>query len=182
MSDDSLGDADYYRLEDYAGFGTRILVVLLDAVALLALAVLLWLPFLVLILAGAIQRDPSGNYWIAMLILTWCYLTVVKRKGKTLSYWILKLRIVNAKGGEPSIAVMTGRMMLWLLGPFNVVLDLLWLGADTERQSLRDSYMGTYVIKRDAKPIGRATLSLARYYSCGFAFAYPRVNRPRSDV
>lgn len=68
---------------------------------------------------------------------------------------------------------------MWMFGPFNVVMDLLWLGADTESQSLRDCYLGTYLIKRSARPLGRAPLHLTRYNALGFALAYPRVCRPK---
>ncbi len=54
---------------------------------------------------------------------------------------------------------------------------LIWLGADTESQSLRDCYLVTYLIKRNAKPIGRAPLHLTCYYAMGFAVTHPRVCR-----
>ncbi len=68
--------------------------------------------------------------------------------------------------------------MMWAFGPFNLLLDLLWLGADTERQSLRDCYLGIYLVKRGATPIGRAPVHLTRYNAMGFNLSYPRVCRP----
>ena len=74
---------------------------------------------------------------------------------------------------------MTFRLLLWLFGPINLLIDLLWIGADTENQSLRDCLAGTYVIRHDATPIGFAPVHLTRYNRAGMPLAYPRVCRPQ---
>ncbi len=48
--------------------------------------------------------------------------------------------------------------MMWIFGPFNFVLDLLWLGADSEIQSLRDCYLSTYLVAA-----GRNRLAVLRF-------------------
>lgn len=180
MADNSLGDADYYDPKVYAGFGTRLVVMLIDTIAIVLIAIVLWVPFLILIVAEVIQFDPSGYYWLAFLVAIWLYLAPIKRSDfGTLGYRLLGVKLVSAKGGRPSLINMTMRMMMWMFGPFNIVLDLLWLAADTESQSLRDCYLETYLIKRNATPIGRAPVHLTRYNAMGFALAYPRVNRPK---
>jgi uncharacterized RDD family membrane protein YckC len=180
LVDNSLGEADYYDPKDYVGFGKRLIVILIDSVAMILIGIALWVPFLVLILAQIIQTDPSGVFWITYLIAIWVYLAPVKRSHfGTIGYRILGIKLVSAKGGRPSLINMTIRMLMWMFGPFNFVLDLVWLGADTESQSLRDCYLGTYLVTRNANPIGRAPVHLARYNAMGFALVYPRVCRPK---
>ncbi|KAA5537962.1 RDD family protein [Roseiconus nitratireducens] len=179
MADNSLGDADFYDLEAYAGIGKRLSVVLIDVPMLLVAGVLTWLPFVALIQYGVIRTDPSRYFWLLFLLIIWLYLVPMKRSVGTVGYWATRLKIVSAKGGQPSLLTMTCRLLLWIFGPFNLALDLLWLGADTERQTLRDCYLGTYVVDRSAKPIGRGLLHLTRYNACGLTLAYPRVVRSR---
>jgi uncharacterized RDD family membrane protein YckC len=153
---------------------------LIDSIVIVAIGILLWIPFLVLIIAGVIQSDPSGIFWLAFLAAIWGYLAPVKRSDLgTIGYKLLGIKLVSAKGGRPSLISMTIRMIMWIFGPFNHVLDLMWLGADSENQSLRDCYLGTYLINRNAIPIGRAPVHLTRYHAMGFALSYPRVCRPK---
>lgn len=180
MIDRSLGDADYYDLNEYAGFGKRILVMLIDSIIIALFGIALWIPFAIFILANESESDPSGIYLLLFLVAIWIYLAPTKRSNfGTIGYRLLGLKLVSVKGGRPSLFNMTVRMMMWMFGPFNVLMDLLWLGADTESQSLRDCYLDTYLINRNAKPIGRAPLHLTRYNSMGFALSYPRVCRPK---
>ncbi len=180
MADNSLGDADFYDPRDYVGIGKRLIVLFVDSVVLIILGVAVWMPFLVLNQMGIVQTDPSGLFWICYLVAIWSYLGPVKRSNfGTIGYRLLGIRLVSAKGGPPSLLTMTVRMFMWMFGPFNLVLDLLWLGADSENQSLRDCYLGTYLIKKNAKPVGRAPVHLTRYNAMGFALAYPRVCRPK---
>lgn len=180
MVDNSLGDANYYESKDYAGFGMRLIVMLIDSIVIVLIGIILWMPFIVLILAGVIHSDPSGLFWLAFLAAIWIYLAPVKRSDfGTIGYRLLGIKLVSTKGGRPSLISMTIRMVMWIFGPFNLLLDLLWLGADTESQSLRDCYLGTYLINRNATPIGRAPVHLTRYNAMGFALAYPRVCRPK---
>ena len=180
MADNSLGDADFYDPKDYVGIGKRLIVMIVDSIMLVLIGILIWIPFLALILSGVIQIDPSGMFWISFLVAIWVYLGPIKRSDfGTVGYRLLGIKLVSAKGGKPSLINMTIRMMLWMFGPFNFVLDLLWLGADSENQSLRDCYLSMYLVTRNANPIGRAQVHLTRYNAMGFAFAYPRVCRPR---
>jgi len=180
LVDNSLGDADFYDPKDYVGIGRRVIVMIVDSLMLVLIGIVLWMPFLVLILAELIQSDPSGMFWISFLLAIWVYLAPIKRSDfGTVGYRLLGIKLVSAKGGRPSLVNMTIRMLMWMFGPFNFVLDLLWLGADSENQSLRDCYLSTYLVNRNAIPIGRAPVHLTRYNAMGFALAYPRVCRPR---
>jgi uncharacterized RDD family membrane protein YckC len=181
--DNSLGTADYYDISDYVGIGTRILVFLIDSVVLVIVSFVLWMPFAALWEAGVFRKDPSGYFLLTNLAAIWTYLAPVKRsRVGTLGYQLLGVELVSAKGGRPSLLKMTFRMMMWMFGPFNFVLDLLWLGADTESQALRDCYLGIYLVKRGARPIGRAPVHISRYTAMGFVLNYPRVCRPNRTV
>ena len=180
MADTSLGDANYYDEKQYAGFGSRLLVMGIDSIGLLIIAISLCLPFAVLIISDNFENDPSGYFWLLYLLAVWVYLCPIKRSNfGTIGFRMLGLTLVAAKGGKPSLPNMTMRMMMGAFGPFNPMLDLLWLGADTERQTLRDCYLGTYLVKRGAVPIGRAPVHLTHYNAMGFTLSYPRVCRPR---
>lgn len=181
MIDNSLGDADYYDTKDYIGFGKRIVVMMIDAIVLVLIGIGLWMPFAALLIGEVITTDPSRWFWLMYLAAIWVYLAPIKRSVGTIGFRLLGIKLVSAKGGPPSLINMTMRMMMWMFGPFNLVLDLLWLGADTESQSLRDCYLSTYMVKCNAHPIGRARVHLTRYNAMGFALAYPRVCRPKAS-
>lgn len=180
LSDNSLGEADFYDPRDYVGIVRRLLIYLIDSVVLIVLGVLLWIPIAALWMLRFIQIDPNLPFWTIYLIVIWIYLAPIKRsRFGTLGYRLLGVNIVSAQGGPPSLMVMTARMVMWILTPFHFLVDLFWIGLDSERQILRDCYLGNYLIKRDAKAIGRAPVSLTRYFAMSFALAYPRVCRPR---
>ncbi len=181
MADNSLGDAEYYDDKQYAGIAIRLLVMVIDSIILLTVGIVLWVPFALLIMSGTLEIDPSGYFWLLYLVAIWVYLAPIKRSDfGTIGLKLLGLTLVSAKGGKPSLLNMTMRMMMWMFGPFNLILDLLWLGADTERQSLRDCYLGTYLVKRGSVPVGRAPVHLTYYNAMGFSLSYPRVCRPKS--
>ncbi|WP_165698817.1 RDD family protein [Bremerella volcania] len=178
--DHSLGEADYYDPRDYAGVFRRLLIYFIDLVVLVMLGVLMWIPLMFLIIGGVIRTDPSFLFWTTYLLVVWGYLAPIKRsRFGTLGYRLMGINIVSAQGGPPSLLVMTARMLIWILTPFSLFVDLFWIGADSERQILRDCYLGTYLIKRNAKAIGRGPVNLTRYFAMSFALAYPRVRRPK---
>ena len=52
------------------------------------------------------------------------------------------------------LAAMIFRLLMCFFGPFSFVLDLLWMGADTEHQTLRDCYAGNYVVRANVQHAG----------------------------
>ena len=181
--DRSLGAGAYYHLEEYAGFTRRIAVLVIDSVVLLASGIPLWIAIWTTSWIVAPSYDPSGIFFLAWVAVVWAYLVPLKRsRFRTVAYLLLGLKIVTTKGERPSLFTMTFRMLMWLFGPFNLLLDLIWLGADTEGQSLRDCYAGTYVLRNSAEPIGFAPVHLTRYVGAGLSLAYPRVCRPETEI
>lgn len=167
--DTSLGVGVYFAPEDYVGILRRAVIVVVD------LAVLVLLFFAVAVLGGVL----NGTLTLVYLFCVWAYLTVVKASRiRTVGYRLTGARILNLRGTRPSVFRMTFRLLLWLLGPFNLVVDLLWSGIDKDRQTLCDRYAGTCVAKARAEPIGTAEVHLACYCALGLALWYPRVARP----
>ncbi len=181
--DRSLGMGVYYEMDDYAGFVRRVMVVLIDLFVVMVMGTGLW-GAIVLVSQSAFPKvDPSGIFLLLLFVLIWCYLVPLKRsRFGTVAYWLLNLKIVTTKGQRPSLFIMTFRMMMWMFGPFNFFIDLIWLGADTECQSLRDCFAGTYVVRKNANPIGQAAVHLTRYTGAGLTLAYPRVCRPTREI
>jgi hypothetical protein len=69
---------------------------------------------------------------------------------------------------DGSVALRRGR-------PFNILIDLLWIGNDARRQALRDKFAGTYVIRRGAEPIARGPIRYEYYTILGNNFIFAEV-------
>lgn len=179
--DNSLGSGVYYRQDDYAGFTRRLAVSVIDGLVLLLLAFALLVVIPIVAIMFEYFDDPTGIVLIAWLAAVWVYMVPLKRSWlRTVAYQILRIKIVDLRGQRPGIFAMTFRMLMWMFGPFGILTDLIWLGADTEGQSLRDCFAQTYVVRNSAEPIGEAPMHLTRYCASGMTLAYPRVCRPKS--
>jgi uncharacterized RDD family membrane protein YckC len=135
-----------YRREDYAGILRRLAsnVIDLAAIGMLALDV---------VFTVALFKLPVWLDWL-WLPLTYLYLIWMKRTVGTLGYLATGIRIVDLKGQPVGVGVLTFRTAWWIFGPIIVLIDLIYLGGDENRQAIRDKLMQTYVIKRRAQPAG----------------------------
>jgi hypothetical protein len=95
---------------------------------------------------------------------------------------LFRLKIVDLHGNTPSILRMTLRFATLFLGPLNLIFDLLWLGGDRDRQTLRDKLAGTYVVKRRATPLGQGAIVWPRYSLLGYMLILPEVRRDSSET
>ena len=102
----------------------------------------------------------------------------MKRTWGTVGYWITGVQIVDLEGEEPSMWLMTLRYFLLVLGPINLIIDIFWLTSDENRQTLRDKIAETYVIKRNAMPLGHGQQKIAPYFIAGYSFTFKEVKRP----
>ncbi len=168
-----------YSDSNYAGLFRRFVIVIVDAaVVFFAGMTFAFLWYYVL--------DPFGDP-DAMLIWSWggfsyVYLAVLKPSPvRTLGFWLTGVRIVNYKGTAPSLIRMTFRLFLWVLGPINPVIDFFWLGGDRHKQTLRDKFAGTYVIKCRASPIAYGKRKAAHYHVMGFIFIFWEI-QPAEEV
>jgi uncharacterized RDD family membrane protein YckC len=141
-----------YRIEDHIGTLRRLLIDFVDtSVAGIVSLVLSWIVITVTTpIAGSLAM-------LAIWTTVWTlYFVVLKgSRYRTLGYVAAGARIVNLDGERPRYLPLLGRLAFALLGPFNFVVDLLWISSDPRRQALRDKVAHTYVIRKNAEPVGR---------------------------
>lgn len=191
-----MSDADetergvYYNERDYASLPVRFLVAGVD------LAVIALFAFLVSWIWSFRAEPPNmrsiyrfgwtaaavfypAYYWI-VTGSAYVYLTAMKRSNfKTLGYRIFGIKVVNLKGTRPSMPAMSWRFILLTFGPLDVLADLLWLGGEETRQTIRDKFAGTYVIKASAVPAGTGRIVYERYNFMGFAMIFKNIKRSK---
>ncbi len=175
--DSSLGNGVYFKKEDYIGLWKRLLILTVDSCVIM---VVMWATDT---LWDLLPYDP-----VVFMVLEWgfpifvlLYLTAIKAsKIRTLGYRLVGAKVLNFKGERPSFFRMTLRLFLWVLGPINVVIDFIWVGIDQDRQSLRDRFAGTCLVKANAIPIGEAPIHLSYYQAFGLSLMLPTVCRPKN--
>lgn len=178
----------YYKTEDYGSFLRRIFAVALDILFLVLLSLLIawiWSYF-----AERPNLDAALQYgWLSMALINpayfWCclllsyiYMAPVKAtKLRTIGYRITDLRVVNLRGLRPSVFQMTWRFILLAFGPIDLLLDLVWLWGDENRQTIRDKIAATYVIRPNAVPIGTGAITRENYFFLGWSWIFQEVER-----
>ena len=156
---------------------------MVDGIVLVLAGFAIWVPLVMLFWDPQTGRTPDASFLVLWIAFVWSYLTFIKRSWlRTIGYRLAGLQIVTTKGARPTLSAMTFRLLLRIFGPFNFILDLVWLGADTEQQTLRDCYAGTYVVRANVKPAGVGPVHMNRYFGAGLALSYPRVVRPKSEL
>ncbi|WP_298862434.1 RDD family protein [uncultured Gimesia sp.] len=174
--DTSLGEGVYYAPGDYIGIWRRIVILVVDLVVLYAIY------YSSASLCIALTNDLTDTYFLYYYLFVWAYLTILKAsKLRTAGYWLANARIVNLRGKRPSVFRMTYRLLFWLVGPFVFIFDLMWVATDDDRQTLRDRFAGTCVIKNNAESMGTAEIHMTYYSALGYNLMYPRVTRIKSD-
>ena len=168
----------YYRRGDYAGFWRRLMVDLVDiAIAgtlIFALYSALWTAI------PAIQ-DAAALFMGVAMPIAFAYFVVLKRsKWRTPGYRLGRVRIVGMDGQAASWGALTYRLSFASLGPFNWLLDIVWLSNDPHRQALRDKYAGTYVIAANALPAGVGVQVYRCYLIMGYNFMFREVAIPQA--
>ena len=161
----------FYDKSDYAGIGLRLLIMLVDTAVLSVMFALIYYSALVLDIMG-----PQVLY--AFVFTSYAYLALLKRsKVRTIAYRLFNTRIVDLAGNPPSIWKMTLRYVFLLGGPFNVLMDLVWLSGERDKQSIRDKFAATYVVKNSAKPIGKGTITTSLMDLFGYSMFFREVSR-----
>jgi len=67
--------------------------------------------------------------------------------GRTLGMRVLRLKIIDVYGDQPSAARCVARCAGYLAGVATLFLGFLWMGFDSEKRGLQDWIAGTYVIR-----------------------------------
>ena len=174
QGDSSLGTGLYYAEHDYIGLGKRLLI---WAVDFCVLAAGLGIKNL---LSHSLPPGDASNMVLSLglSVFAYVYLTVIKAsRFRTLGYRLLGAKVVTFRGERPSMFRMTLRLGLWILFSYR---DLIWIGIDQDRQSLRDRFARTCVIKENANSVGEAPIHLAYYQAFCYSLMLPTVCRSRS--
>ena len=164
----------YFATKDYAGFIRRFICLIVDLVFIL---------FLLYIIIFIFDQNPEFEFIAEYVIVSWfifsvIYFSIIKSSEiKTLGYRLFGIKIIDLSGNKPSSMKMLFRFSVSLLDPFELPLDIIWLIDDTNRQTLRDKIAGTYVIKKNAEPIGSNQIVGYYYFIYGLNFFFSEVSR-----
>lgn len=172
------GTGVFYREEQYAGVTRRLFVDFVDGIAALAGSFVLLMVWLLVL--------PDDSEWLSTAVLAsitavwFVYFVLLKRSCGTLGYLIGGVQIVDLRGRRPGLIALTVRLLFAVFGPFNLLIDLLWIGNDDRRQALRDKFVGTYVVRKGAQPAGVGDIGYSYYGILGTNFVFREVKTPRS--
>jgi uncharacterized RDD family membrane protein YckC len=162
-----------YRKKEYAGFLKRVVISLVDIIIISVVsACCLYITDFIFY-----SEDTYYNFNF-FFTLAFCifYLAILKRsKIRTVGYIITRVKIVDLKGQKPSIFKMILRVLLLFLGPFELFFDIIWLTSEATKQTLRDKYVGTYVINQHAVPIRKGKLQNVSLGFMGWNLMYREV-------
>lgn len=171
----------YYSRNDYAGFWRRLVVDLIDFTLLIVVLITIAIG-VALILPPGEQALPHLLFWSA-IALGFVYLVLLKRsRFRTLGYLVGGIRIVNIHGERPSIWSLAIRALFAVFGPFNMLIDVMWITTDERRQALRDKFAHTYVILDRAVPLGDGAIVYATYTILGWNFLFAEVRAVKGEA
>jgi hypothetical protein len=68
------------------------------------------------------------------------------------------------------------------MNSWSFLFDLGWILDEPEKQTLRDKWAGTFVVRRKAKPIGTAPVRYKRIGFAGLFLIVPEVDRAKATV
>jgi len=160
-----------YSDNAYVGLWVRILAILIDSFSLLIIGLAIYIIW-------TLFQLPEKYFLIFVIILSFIYLTVVKSsKTGTFAYILLKLKVVDLNGNQPSLFKMITRFALLVTGPLNIIIDMIWLTSEQTKQTLRDKIAGTYVIKQDSLPIELGIIKYKHLDVMGYALSIKEVQR-----
>ena len=131
---------------DYAGFGSRALAFLLDAVIVTVIVV----PILVLGFGiREIALDAASAWWDLLLFLALAAAVIGfwRAFGATPGKIALGLKIVDARTGQaPGLGQWILRFLCYFVSAFPLYLGFLWAALDRRKQGWHDKIARTIVI------------------------------------
>jgi uncharacterized RDD family membrane protein YckC len=163
----------YYEPKDYAGLLKRSITWIIDIVVLGTSFTILWF-----ILYFTISEEIVAikiAFWTFFLI-TYIYLSILKpSKFRTIGYLATGIKIVDLYGNKPSWNTMITRFFLLGFSPLAFIIDILWLTGEQTKQTLRDKYVGTYVVDNNAIPQGNAPFQRVVLNFLGWNLIYKEI-------
>jgi uncharacterized RDD family membrane protein YckC len=143
------------RREEPAGFATRAVAFLTDAVAYgVALAAVSWTTAQV---AALLVRPDFGDRlapWIVTLggvVLALAYFVVSwSAFGRTLGKALLGLAVITEDGARPGVGRSILRYVGYVISAIPLGLGFLWVLVDNDRRAWHDHLAGTRVVYRES--------------------------------
>ena len=174
MSDVAGNYGVIYRKDDYAGLIRRVFITVIDFIVIALLS-----SISLYITSYMVEFDViyfNFNFFIILSLLVWYFVLLKPSKYRTVGYRLAQVKIVDLHGKKPSIFKMLIRVLLLLIGPFEIIIDLIWLSSEKTKQTLRDKYVGTYVVDERANPIGKENLQTVVLGVMGWSITYREVD------
>ncbi|HEY6393283.1 MAG TPA: RDD family protein [Bryobacteraceae bacterium] len=157
----------YFRREDYAGFWRRLWV---DVIDTLIIGTVCLGPVIAFDLPLMASPWILNLYLAICAIVGFCYFVVLKRsKAGTVGYLVCGVRILGLDGRPARLRSLTFRTLFAVLGPL-CGLESVWIAGDPHRQTLRDKFAQTYVVKRKAVPAGTGKVIFGYYEICCYHY------------
>lgn len=169
----------FYHEDDYASFSRRVTAALID------IAVIIVFSSLILLFTRFLNDQIRINSsYLFLISLTLVYFTFFKRsKFRTLGYILTGIKVVDLSGSMPSLYNMFMRLVIFVSGPYDYSKSIELIKTEKTKQSLRDKYLGNYVVNVNAKPIGSGPIVLvANRYGSRRVFRYKKVEDSKDDV
>lgn len=136
----------YYSLQSYGSIARRFGAFIIDSVVLLLFVGLVSIGAMLFPAAGEISSTAAT---MVLIVGAWLYFVELGRMAfGTVGLRVMKLRIVDLKGGIPSRSQMLSRLAG---GP---IYELLRIPLDCEKKTIGDRLAQVYIIERDAQPAG----------------------------
>lgn len=175
-----------YLSHDYVPLWKRLLIDIIDVLVVLVFAGALAVGLALLMPTPDTEAEMDRQAALAVLgalFAVWVgYFVLLKGSGhRTLGYRLLGADLVTLQGENPSFLCHAMRALFSVLGPFNFVLDVMWVGGDDCRQALRDKLAHTYVVRAGARPVGRAPVVFRQYTILGATFIFREVSRKTAE-
>lgn len=136
-----------------AGFWIRVLAYIVDSVALFAISFVLGLA--VGFTAAAIGGDPQGagaaniatliGYVIALVYFP--YFWSHAGNGRTVGMRLFGLKVVRTDGSDLTATQAVIRLVGWFVASLPLLIGLIWVAFDKDKQGWHDKIASTYVIK-----------------------------------
>ncbi len=164
----------FFALDDYAGMWRRFAAISIDLIILIILtaAAVLFFEY-----TRDIVSTPRPIIMLTLFGIWYAYLVVTKRLMETLGYKLMGIEILDLRGNQPSLLLMSFRSLFYFIGPMNLLFDIFWIGGDPNRQGIRDKFSGTYVVKKGSTPLGVGRVKYVTYYVWGYMLMFREVAR-----
>lgn len=169
----------FYHKDDYASFSRRVIAGIIDIYVIIVFSTIF------LIFTKLLNEQISFNSnFIILIDMAFIYLTFLKRSDlRTIGYYITGIKIVDLTGSKPSLYNMFLRIIIFIIGTYDYSKSIELLKTELTKQTFRDKYLGNYVIKVDAEPVGSGPIiTVAKRYGIRQTLLYKKVENGKKKI